>query len=307
MAFSVIGIGELLWDLLPSGPQMGGAPANFACHAQALGARAQVVSAVGQDELGEAIKRRLSEMGVGIELIQTVSAVPTGTVTVALAADGSPTYTIHEGVAWDQIADTPEAVAAVAAADAVCFGTLAQRNAAARRSIQRLLAAAPTSSWRILDVNLRQHYYDLAGIEASLRLSNVLKLNAEELPVLTALVGTPGTVQQQLEALARRFTLRVVVLTRGEAGSLLWQDGHWSDRPADPVIVKDTVGAGDAFTAALSVGLLRGLDLEEIHAIANAVATFVCASEGATPPLPDEFRRRLAGPSPVPNGSTAIR
>jgi fructokinase len=284
----------VLWDLLPTGPQMGGAPANFACHARALGIHARIVTRVGRDDFGDAIKRRLAEMEVAVELIQTDDTLPTGTVTVTLTADGIPAYTIHDGVAWDQLAAEPDALAAVATADAVCFGTLAQRSVTTRRSIQRLLAGAPASSWRILDINLRQNYYDVVGIEASLRLANVLKLTAYELSVLAPLSGTARSVRQQIETLAERFGLRVVVLTRGEGGSLLWQDGRWSDRSADRIDVKDTVGAGDAFTAALCVGLLRGLDLDEINTIANEVAAFVCVSAGATPPLPEALRRRLA-------------
>ena len=292
--FSVLGIGEVLWDLLPAGPQLGGAPANFACHARALGTHARIVTRVGRDGFGDAIKGRLAEMEIAVDLIQADDTFPTGTATVALSADGIPAYTIAEGVAWDRIAAAPDALAAVATADALCFGTLAQRSVTARRSIQRLLAAAPASSWRILDINLRQNYYDIQGIEASLQLANVLKLTADELHALTPLSGTARSVQQQIEALSERFGLRVVVLTRGKGGSLLWQDGRWSDRSADRVDVKDTIGAGDAFTAALCVGLLRGLDLDEINTIANHVAAFVCAYAGATPPLPEGLRRRLA-------------
>ena len=287
----VIGLGEALWDLLPAGAQLGGAPANFACHARALGARTQVITRVGKDDRGREIIRRFEAMGIDGAMVQMDEASPTGTVTVALSGNGIPAYTIHDNVAWDRIAATPEALAAVRAADAVCFGSLAQRSEASRTAIQRLVAATPADALRIFDINLRQHFYSREIIGPSLQLANVLKLNDSELPVLAQMFGAAGSPRQQIESLARDFSLRVVALTRGAEGSLLFQGGRWSEQPAGQVEVQDTVGAGDAFTAALCLGLLHAMDLDVIHGSASLIAAYVCSCVGATPTLPEPLLR----------------
>jgi fructokinase len=295
ISFNVIGLGEVLWDLLPSGPQLGGAPANFACHAHALDADAQVISRVGGDPLGRELVDRFVSMGLPCKNLQVDAAAPTGTVSVRLSADGVPEYTIHENVAWDRIEVTREALTAVRAADAICFGTLAQRNPISRASIQQLLSAAPVTSWRVLDINLRQHFYSREIIERSLRLSNALKLNEEELPVVADFFGLTKSTHQQMQALADRFQLQLVVLTCGSQGSVIFKEGRWSTQKPAVVDVLDTVGAGDAFTAALLIGLLRKGPLDEIHAFAAEVASYVCTSPGATPGLPDRFRQAGQG------------
>ncbi|HEX4121069.1 MAG TPA: carbohydrate kinase [Verrucomicrobiae bacterium] len=287
MSFNVIGIGEVLWDILPSGRQMGGAPANFAFHAGALGARSQVISRVGRDSLGEEILKRLQSLGLSTTEIQIDPARPTGTVSVELASDGQPQFTIHENVAWDNLALENNASAAVVGADAVAFGTLAQRSEMSRGTIRSLLAAARPGALRILDINLRQKYYSREIIEVSLGLANVLKLNDAELRIVGELLEIFGNVQQLMEALARRYGLRLVCLTRGAHGSLLYSDGQWADDPGELVAVKDTVGAGDAFTAAFAMELLAGKPLSAINRRANQVARYVCSCEGATPPLPN--------------------
>jgi fructokinase len=286
MSFNVIGIGEILWDLLPSGKQMGGAPANFAFHAHALGARSGVISRVGQDALGAEILQRLQTLGLPITQIQIDPSAPTGTVSVELSADGQPLFTIHENVAWDRLALEKTALAAVAEADAVAFGTLAQRREPARGTIQALLAAVRPGALRILDLNLRQNFFSRGIIATSLRLANIVKFNDSELPVLAALLGLRGNVREQIEQLARQHSQRLVCLTRGAQGSLLYAGGQWADDPSQPVAVKDTVGAGDAFTAALALGVLAGNPLDAINLRANQVARYVCTCEGATPPLP---------------------
>jgi fructokinase len=286
MICSIVGIGEVLWDLLPSARHLGGAPANFAWHAHALGARVQMISRVGNDELGVEIRRKLAEMRLPDNLVQTDSVHPTGTVTVALGAGGAPDYIIHENVAWNHIAATPQAIAAVKSADAICFGSLAQRNPASRASIQQLVSTARADALRIFDINLRQHYYDRLTIETSLELANVLKLNDSELPIISKLFDARGDPKSQIEFFAQRFNLRVVALTRGGKGSLLYQAGRWSEHGSVTVKVADTIGAGDSFTAALCIGLLRGLDLDRINAAANEIAAFVCSVSGATPNLP---------------------
>jgi fructokinase len=287
MSFKVIGLGEILWDILPTGKQLGGAPANFAYHARALGARSRVISRVGQDALGAEILKRLQALGLPTAEIQVDPSAPTGTVSVELSADGQPRFTIHEDVAWDRLALTPSALAAMTEADAVSFGTLAQRCETSRGTIRALLAAVRPGTLRILDLNLRQHYFSRDIIETSLKLANTVKCNDAELPVLADLLGLRGSVRRQIEQLARQYAQRLVCLTRGAQGSLLYGGGEWADDPSQPVVVKDTVGAGDAFTAALAMGLLAGKPLEAINRRANQVARYVCTCEGATPALPD--------------------
>ena len=296
MSFKIVGLGEVLWDLLPTGPELGGAPANFACHAYALGARAQVITRVGNDRYGNRIVRRFEELGLAGVAVQVDDAAPTGTVTVTLSGNGIPEFTIHENVAWDRIAVTQSALAAVREADAICFGSLAQRNEISRQAIQRLVAAAPAAAWRIFDINLRQHFYNRDIIEHSLKLANVLKLNDTELPIVARMFGIEGVASHVIETLAKQYGLLVVALTRGEDGSLLYQRGRWSEHAAGKAAIKDTVGAGDSFTAALCLGLLGRMDLDEINAAANQVAAFVCGCAGATPQLPDELRRLFTHP-----------
>jgi fructokinase len=284
--FNVIGIGEVLWDMLPAGPQLGGAPANFAWHARSLGTRARVITRIGQDGLGEKILQLFQKQGLPSNTIQVDDQAPTGTVAVTLSGDGLPTYTIHENVAWDRLAVTPAALEAITKADAICFGTLAQRSEPSRTTIQTLLAAAPKNALRLLDLNLRQDYYSRELIEQSLRLANVLKLNDAELAILAKLLNLPSSTRAQIEHLAQQYSLQWVALTRGSDGSLLYQSGRWSDCPGAPVTIADTVGAGDAFAAAMVMGLLHKLDLDLINARANEVARYVCSCAGATPPLP---------------------
>jgi len=297
MNSNVIGVGEVLWDLLLTGPQLGGAPANFAYHAHALGAQAQVITRVGKDDYGREIIRRFHEMGLPETAIQIDETVPTGTAKVALSGAGLAHFTIQENVAWDHIAGTSKALAAARKAGAICFGTLAQRCEPSRHTIQQLVAAAPADALRVFDINLRQQFYSRAVIEESLQLANVLKLNDDELPTLAAIFNLTGSAEHQIEQLAQIFGLGVVALTRGANGSLLYQEIkelRWSDCPSRPVRVVDTVGAGDSFTAALVLGLLRKMDLDEINTIANEVARYVCSQPGATPAMPIEFARRFS-------------
>jgi fructokinase len=290
MSFKVIGLGEVLWDLLPAGSQLGGAPANFAYHAHALGAHASVVTRVGDDSLGRDILARFKGFGFSTETVQVDEQTLTGTVTVRLDGDGIPHYTIHENVAWDRLVFTPTALAVVREASAVCFGTLAQRHSTARATIQRLVAAAPADAWRVFDINLRQKFFSREIIEQSLRLANVLKLNDGELRVLAALFDLHASPRHQVEQLADGFGLRLVALTRGPQGSLLFRDGSWSEQAPHPVEVVDTVGAGDAFTAALVMGLLLEMKLDELHAWAAEIARHVCSQAGATPAIPARIR-----------------
>jgi len=294
VSFKIIGIGEVLWDLLPAGPQLGGAPANFAYHAHALGAHACVVTRVGKDNLGSNILRRFEEQGIADGTVQVDEINPTGTVTVALSDKGIPNYIIRENVAWDRLAVTPMALKIIRGADAICFGSLAQRGGISRAAIQSLVAAAPARALRVFDINLRQNYFSREVIEQSLRLANVLKLNDGELPILADMFTLIGSTQQQIEQLAQKFSLGSVALTRGPAGSLLFKAGQWSDCPSVPIKIVDTVGAGDAFTAALVLGLLQKMELDEMNTLADEVARYVCSCVGATPPLPKSIRDRFA-------------
>jgi fructokinase len=300
MDFNVVGIGEVLWDLLLTGPQLGGAPANFAYHANALGAHAYVITRVGDDDHGREIIRRFREMGIRSGAIQVDERAPTGTATVTLSGNGLAHFTVHENVAWDFIAATHEALALVAQAHAICFGSLAQRSASSRQAIHQLLAAAPTDSLRVFDINLRQKFYSRAVIEHSLRIANVLKLNDDELPAIAEMLSLRGAIEEQMKQLADTFHLRLIALTRGAQGSVLYQsksgaggEERWSNCPSRAVDVVDTVGAGDSFTAALVMGLLRKMDLDEINLLANDVARYVCSHAGGTPPLPSEFAKRF--------------
>ena len=291
MSFKVIGVGEVLWDLLPAGKQLGGAPANFAYHAHALGAEVRVVSRVGNDPLGREILDRLRALGLPTDGVGVDADAPTGTVSVELAADGQPRFTIHENVAWDHLVADEASLAFAAHAAAVCFGSLGQRCEASRRAIRALVTATPAMALRVFDINLRQQFYSREIVEDSLRLANVLKLNDTELPVLAAMFGLAGGVREQLAALAQRFALRAVALTRGALGSLLLAGNTWSEHPGLTVKVVDSVGAGDAFTAAMALGLLAGHRLDDINRHANEVAAYVCSQAGATPVLPQSLRR----------------
>jgi len=297
--FNVVGIGEVLWDLLLTGPKMGGAPANFAYHAHALGANSHAISRVGKDDLGRDILRRFRELRLPTTTVQDDDVAPTGIAKVSLSCDGVAHFTIQENVAWDYLASTREAEVVVRQADAICFGSLAQRGETSRKAIQQLVAESTRGALRVFDINLRQQYYSREIIEESLRLANVLKLNDDELPVLARMFGLTGSIESQIEGLSSRLGSQksntvptshcVVALTRGARGSLLYRDDRWSDCASQPVEVVDTVGAGDAFTAALLLGLLHKMDLDQVNFLANEVARYVCSQAGATPPMPAEF------------------
>jgi fructokinase len=288
-----------------------------------LGANSQVITRIGDDDHGREIIRRFQAMALPSNTVQVDAVAPTGTATVSLTGDGLAHFTIQDNVAWDYLAATPEVLEAARHADAICFGSLAQRSQTSRNTIQQLIAA-PAHALRVFDINLRQHYYSRDLMEHSLHLANVLKLNDDELPTLAAMFNFAGSCgadtlvraddrfaantrtgvsaphEHQIECLARTFSLQVVALTRGPNGSLLYQqkDGveRWSDCASRPVQVVDTVGAGDSFTAALVLGLLQKMDLDEVNNLANEVARYVCSQAGATPPMPQEFAQRFKMP-----------
>jgi len=301
----IVGIGEILWDLLPAGKQLGGAPANFAYHATALGAAGTVVSRVGNGDSGQQILARLDSLGLDRRYVSVDPVHPTSTVEVRLAAGGVPDYVIHENVAWDFLSFTPELAELASHADAVCFGTLGQRGAASRRAIGKFLAALRPQCLRVFDINLRQNYYDRALVHEMLMRSDVLKLNDAELPVVTGMFGILGQGSEAVRNLMSRYPLKLVALTRGPGGARLQGIGESASHPGFPIPeTADTVGAGDAFTAALALGLLRGMPLQQINAIANRLASYVCSQHGATPPIPAEFREAFRENSDVDSGRT---
>lgn len=293
VSLQVVAIGEILWDLLPSGRQLGGAPANFACHARALGAKVQLVTRVGNDDLGQEILRALEEMGLRSGTIAIDPTAATGTAGVQLNAAGQAQFLIQPDSAWDHLTAEPSALSAVATADVVYFGTLGQRSEKSRRAYRELLSAA-VDSLRVCDVNLRQDFYSADLIVESLESANVFKLNEDELPILTRLLDLPASPTDFLSEIASRFDLAAVALTCGARGSMLYARGQLSTHTGrKSVLVRDTVGAGDAFTAAMTMGLLADWELEQINDFANEVAAEVCSHPGAMPPLPEHLQKRL--------------
>ena len=286
--FISVGIGELLWDVFPEGKRLGGAPVNFSYHCHQLGAEGFPVSAVGADELGAGIRSVLDEKKLPATFVAEDADHPTGTVQVTLE-NGKPSYEICEDVAWDHIPMSGTLEALAQKTDAVCFGSLAQRNEVARSTIHAFLAAMPADALKIFDVNLRQAFFSKETIEASLERCNILKLSDEELPVLAEMFGLTGLVQKQLEQLRRKFDLQLIAYTRGPNGSRLIKAYEMHDHPGCPGEAVDSVGAGDSFTATLCMGLLNKQPLSKINEHANRVGTFVCSQTGATPVFPEEL------------------
>lgn len=287
----VVGLGEVLWDVFPDGPRFGGAPANYACHAAHLGADSRMASAVGPDDLGERALQALRDHGVETAAVQQ-SDYPTGAVYIQLDTEGKASYEFLENTAWDHLDWSPELAALAARADAVSFGTLGQRSSRSQQTIRRFVTATAVSCLRIFDINLRPPFYADDTILESLQIANILKLNDDELPIVAKLCGLAGTDSDIMRSLAQRFDLQLVALTRGARGALLVRDEQVSDHPGVIASVIDTVGAGDAFTATLTLGLLTGLELEVINDRASRVAAFVCSQAGATPQLPNAIVAR---------------
>ena len=286
---TVAGLGELLWDVFPSHKRPGGAPANFACHCRQLGAEAYPVSCVGTDDLGRLIRDELRAIGVDTSYVLETDTFPTGTVQVTLNDKGKPSYQISENVAWDHIPFTTELKALAAKLDAVCFGSLAQRSAISHATIRSFVQHMPPGALRIFDVNLRESFVSREQIVGSLQLASILKLSDEELPVLAGYFGLRGDVMAQLNGLRERFELKLVAYTRGPDGSLLVGDDAVDDAPGLEVVIVDSVGAGDSFTAALCMGILKDWPLNKVNSFANSVAAFVCSQKGATPILAEHL------------------
>lgn len=275
----VVGIGELLWDLLPTGKTAGGAPINFVYHASRLGAEGYAISAIGDDDNGRDILSELDKYKIQY-LIEKLP-YPTGTVHVDIEDDGIPHYTITERVAWDHMSPTSDAVDLAERADAICFGALGQRCQQSRETIQAILSFAPDSAYRLFDINLRQHYYNKVLIEESLYLANVLKMNDDEMSELKNLFGLKGTEEEVANWFMENYNLRMVVLTAGADYSTVYTPDEVSTLATPKVDVVDTVGAGDAFSAALVMSLLKGQTLREAHECAVKISAFVCSHKGA--------------------------
>lgn len=281
---TVAGIGEFLWDMLPTGKQLGGAPCNFAFHAMQAGCISHVISAVGEDELGDELIGMVRQLGLSDRYIQK-NGYPTGTVTVRLDEHGHPDYTIHENVAWDHITTDSGILEMAGTLDAVCFGSLAQRDPESAESIKTLISLTRRDCLKVFDINLRQHFFTKDGILQSILLSDVLKLNDDELPVVAGYCGLTGDIRAQLGQLIGQCNLRYIVYTMGSKGSIIVSPEEYSFIEAPKVRVADTVGAGDAFTAVFIAGILKGLPLSAVHVKATEIAAMVCTRKGATPEL----------------------
>ena len=288
----VVGLGEALWDVLPEGKKLGGAPANFAFHAAQFGRRAIAVSAVGEDNLGRETLEEFRKKNLNVLMPRVPYA--TGTVQVTVDEQGIPTYDIKENVAWDNIPFTPEIEDVAKRCEAVCWGSLAQRNVVSRQTIQKFLDAMPSDGnrLRIFDINLRQNFYTPEVIRDSLQRCNILKINDEELVTISRLFGYPGLdIRNKCWLLLGKYNLRMLVLTCGVNGSYVFTPGHVSYQPTPKVEVADTVGAGDSFTGSFCASLLRGRSVAEAHEIAVRVSAYVCTQKGAMPRLPEELTR----------------
>ena len=281
----VLCIGELLWDSLPAGLFLGGAPFNVACHLHALGVPVAMVSRVGKDRLGMEALRRLGRHGISTELIQIDPERPTGFVEVTLDDQGLPEYDIVEPTAWDAIETTDGLLERAAQAGVIVFGSLTQRNPITRRTIERLCA---TDAFKVFDVNLRPPYDNPSVVRRSLRCADLVKLNRDELERLRSWFDLPEGCKEAMLVLGEMFDCASVCVTGGEDGAVLWQEGRWSEHPGYRVEVRDTVGAGDAFLATLLAGLIEGRSDEELLQRANLMGAYVATREGAVPTYQEE-------------------
>ena len=295
----VIGLGEALFDCLPIGRKLGGAPANFAYHVSQFGFDSCAISAIGDDELGQEIIDTFDKVGLHYCLPKV--DFPTGTVQVTLTDKGIPQYEICLGVAWDNIPLTEELLSIAKEAKAVCFGSLAQRSATSRATINAMLEAMPADTLKVFDINLRQSWYSAEVIENSLKHSNILKINDEELDVVAPMLLNVEVNPEQLIATDKEKTLQVcrqliegyaldmVILTCGTNGSYVITKDEYSFVPTPKVEVADTVGAGDSFTGSFIAKLLQGASIKDAHETAVKVSAFVCTQSGAMPVLPQEY------------------
>jgi fructokinase len=281
----VVGLGEALWDMLPEGKKLGGAPANFAYHAGQFGLNTLAVSALGEDALADETIAALKKNGLNYLMPRV--PYPTGTVLVTLSGDGIPSYEIKENVAWDNIPYTPEIADVAKNCRAVCFGSLAQRNVTSWATIRQFLDDTPADCLKIFDINLRQQFFTKDVIEESLKRCNILKINDEELIVFQHIFDYEGLdMRGTCEKIVAEYGLRMLVLTCGTNGSYVFANGITSFQPTPKVEVADTVGAGDSFTGSFCAAILNGKAVEEAHRIAVEVSAYVCTQNGAMPKYP---------------------
>lgn len=290
--YIIVGIGEILWDVLPTGKVLGGAPANFAYHVSQFGFDGYAISAIGEDELGKEILENVNNK----ELNYIIEKTPfsTGTVQVTLNNSGLPQYEICENVAWDNIPFTSEMQDLAHKTSAVCFGSLAQRNIVSRTTINRFIDCVPKTALKIFDINLRQHFYSIELIEQALSTCNILKINDEEIVIISKLFGWETKSEIQVaRLLLKNYSLKMVVLTCGTLGSSIISENEISFIPTPMVDVADTVGAGDSFTAALIAAILKGKNISEAHQLAVEVSAYVCTQHGAMPIMTENFRMKI--------------
>jgi fructokinase len=296
----ILGIGELLWDILPEGPRLGGAPANFTVMAGRLGSHAAILSRIGRDDLGRKAVEILDPLPVDTEFLQVDRVHETGRVTVVLK-DGQPEYTIHQPAAWDFLELSDEWIRLAERADAICFGSLAQRSLESRQTIQTLASQTKANCVRVFDVNLRAPFYSSEVVQESLELATVMKMNDAEVPLVLGLLGlqafdpeNPAALRMGAEKLLEEFpTLKMVAVTRGGCGSLLVTRDAWHEHPGIEVKVADTIGAGDAFTATMTIYMLRGSDLATLNEAGNRWGSWVASRAGAMPELNGQVRARI--------------
>ena len=285
-------MGEALWDMLPEGKKIGGAPANFAYHAAQFGMDTMAVSALGDDDLGNEIAQKFAEKKLNVLMPRV--PFPTGTVQVSLDAQGVPTYDIKEGVAWDNIPFTPELEEVARNCRAVCWGSLAQRNEVSRNTIHRFLDATPKDCLKIFDINLRQNFYNEELLLESFKRCDILKINDEELVTIGRLFGYPGLdMTNKCWLILGKYDLDALVLTCGVNGSYVFTPGAMSFLETPKVEVADTVGAGDSFTGSFCAAYLSGVPVSEAHRLAVETSAFVCTQNGAMPTLPKNFIDRI--------------
>ncbi len=285
----VVGLGEVLWDMLPEGRKIGGAPVNFAYHAGQFGIDTMAVSAIGNDKLGE---DTIAEMnGKHLNHIFPSVPYPTGSVQVKLDEKGVPAYDIKENVAWDNIPFTNEIESVARSCRAVCFGSLAQRNTVSRNTIRKFIESTPSGCIRIFDINLRQNFYTSNVIRDSLELCNILKINDEEIMLVSRMFNYDSSnIENVCRTIMEDFSLEMVILTCGTKGSYIFTKGGVSFMPTPKVNVADTVGAGDSFTGSFCAAILRGLPVAEAHKKAVEVSAYVCTQNGAMPEIPESMK-----------------
>jgi len=288
----IVGLGEALWDCLPDGSKLGGAPANFAYHASQFGNDAYAISAIGNDALGDQTLKEFDEKH--LKYVMPRVDYPTGTVQVELDEEGVPTYDIKQNVAWDNIPFTPEIENVAKHCGCVCFGSLAQRNKISRDTIHRFLDTTPMSCLKIFDINLRQNFYTKEIIQESLKACDILKINDEELVTIGRLFGYPGLdIENKCYLILGKYNLKMLVLTCGTNGSYVFAPGVKSYQPTPKVEVDDTVGAGDSFTGSFASAILAGMPIKDAHKLAVEVSAFVCTQPGAMPKLPESLLNRV--------------